>query len=233
MFVSKKASLDEPVYLGRDVSIYGNVSIGKNTVIEEGCVIGKPDMYGVARMDPSVMKSADDFDEYSSRSTKLGEGVRLGSRTLIYEGSVLADAVETEDMVRIGWDSKIGEATRCMYSAQVYCYVMVGSECRIAGFVGDNTVIGDKVSMFGTISHDYPAWNNQYEYRPHAMLEDEVVVGFGAQVVGGVTVGKGSYVASNAVVTRSVPADRIVFGINRVVRKRGWRGKMREVWLKL
>ena len=55
----------------------------------------------------------------------------------------------------------------------------------------------------------------------HPTLEDNVVVGAGAQVLGPITMGKGAKVGSNSVVVRDVPDGATVIGIpGRVVVER-------------
>ncbi len=47
----------------------------------------------------------------------------------------------------------------------------------------------------------------------HPTLEDGVIVGAGAQVLGDITVGKGARVGGNAVVIKSVPANSVAVGV--------------------
>jgi serine O-acetyltransferase len=47
----------------------------------------------------------------------------------------------------------------------------------------------------------------------HPTLEDNVVVGAGAKVLGAITVGAGSRIGANAVVNKPVPPDSVVVGV--------------------
>ena len=49
-------------------------------------------------------------------------------------------------------------------------------------------------------------------------VEDDVYVGAGAKVLGGIRVGRGAVIGANAVVTRDVPAGATVVGANRILR---------------
>jgi serine O-acetyltransferase len=54
------------------------------------------------------------------------------------------------------------------------------------------------------------------------MLGDEIYIGAGAKVIGGVTIGDGARVGANAVVLHDVPAHATAVGIPaRIVRQRG------------
>jgi len=47
----------------------------------------------------------------------------------------------------------------------------------------------------------------------HPTVEDNVVIGAGAKVLGAITVGSGSRIGANAVVVKPVPADSVVVGV--------------------
>jgi serine O-acetyltransferase len=53
------------------------------------------------------------------------------------------------------------------------------------------------------------------------ILEDDVYVGAGAKILGGVRLGRGAIVGANAVVTKDVPPYCTVVGANRIVRRAG------------
>ena len=55
--------------------------------------------------------------------------------------------------------------------------------------------------------------DNQREIKRHPTLQDNVVVGSGAQVLGPITVGKNAKIGANAVVTKDVPENGVVVGI--------------------
>ena len=55
--------------------------------------------------------------------------------------------------------------------------------------------------------------NDQRNTKRHPTLEDNVVVGSGAQILGPVTIGKNSLIGANAVVTKNVPEKSIMVGI--------------------
>lgn len=52
------------------------------------------------------------------------------------------------------------------------------------------------------------------------IIEDDVYIGAGAKVLGGIRVGRGAVIGANAVVTRDVPAGATVVGANRILKLR-------------
>ena len=55
--------------------------------------------------------------------------------------------------------------------------------------------------------------NNQRDIKRHPTLENNVVLGSGAQVLGPVRVGKNAKIGANAVVTKDVPENAVMIGI--------------------
>jgi maltose O-acetyltransferase len=80
--------------------------------------------------------------------------------------------------------------------------------------IGRNVQIGPNVS-FETVSHGlvYVAGEGRGDTVLPIRIEDEVWIGVGAIITGGVTIGKGAVVAAGAVVVRDVEAMTVVGGI--------------------
>ena len=83
--------------------------------------------------------------------------------------------------------------------------------------IGETSEIKDNVTIYhmvtlGGISPSINS-NNQRDIKRHPTLENNVVVGSGAQVLGPVVVGKNAKIGANAVVTRDVPENAVMIGI--------------------
>ncbi len=70
--------------------------------------------------------------------------------------------------------------------------------------VGDNVTLYHGVTLGGTSLH---------KVKRHPTLDDNVVVGAGAKVLGAITIGANSRIGANAVVVKSVPNDSVVVGV--------------------
>lgn len=79
--------------------------------------------------------------------------------------------------------------------------------------IGETAEIGDDVTIYQcvTLGGTNPA--NGVPGKRHPKLEDGVIVGSGAQVLGPITVGRAARIGANAVVTRDVPAGATMVGI--------------------
>ena len=73
--------------------------------------------------------------------------------------------------------------------------------------IGDNVTIYQCVTLGGTNPADGVAGKR------HPTLEDNVIIGSGAQVLGPITVANGARVGANAVVTKDVPEGAVMVGI--------------------
>ena len=76
--------------------------------------------------------------------------------------------------------------------------------------IGETAEIGSHVTIFhgvtlGGVSHA--------KGKRHPTIEDDVVIGAGAKILGAITVGKGSRIGANAVVIKPVPPNSVVVGV--------------------
>ncbi|MBL8429736.1 MAG: serine O-acetyltransferase [Dechloromonas sp.] len=75
--------------------------------------------------------------------------------------------------------------------------------------IGETAVIGDDVTLYHGVTLGGTSWNKG---KRHPTLEDGVVVGAGAMVLGPITISAGAKIGSNAVVTKPVPAGSTAVG---------------------
>jgi serine O-acetyltransferase len=76
--------------------------------------------------------------------------------------------------------------------------------------IGETAEIGDNVTLYHGVTLGGVTWD---KVKRHPTLEDNVVIGSGAKILGPFTVGKGAKVGSNSVVVKAVPANATVVGI--------------------
>lgn len=76
--------------------------------------------------------------------------------------------------------------------------------------IGETTVIGDDCHIFQGVTLGGTSTRRE---KRHPTLEDNVVVGAGAKIIGAVTIGEGSRIGAGAVVVSSVPPHATVVGV--------------------
>ena len=83
--------------------------------------------------------------------------------------------------------------------------------------IGETSEIGDNVTIYhmATLGGIAPSINSndQRNIQRHPTIEDDVVIGSGAQVLGPVTVGRCAKIGANAVITKDVPEKAVMVGI--------------------
>ena len=84
--------------------------------------------------------------------------------------------------------------------------------------IGETTFIGDDVLLYQGVTL---GGTGKEQGKRHPTLEDNVIVGAGAKVLGNLTIGKNSRIGAGSVVVDDVPDDSTVVGIpGRVVHQR-------------
>jgi acetyltransferase-like isoleucine patch superfamily enzyme len=147
----------------------------------------------------------------------LGRGVKLqiGKRARVRFGRWVWIGHGTkirchEGMVRIGDKTVLGQ--ECTISA--YQHVSIGEQC----------VVADRVMMIdfdhNVAEVEWPI-RAQGIYKRDVRVGNNVWIGYGAQILRGVSVGDNAIVGASAVVTKDVPANAVVAGVPaRVIRMR-------------
>ena len=76
--------------------------------------------------------------------------------------------------------------------------------------IGETAEIGDNVTLYHGVTLGGTTWDSG---KRHPTLENDVVVGAGAKVLGPITIERGAKIGSNSVVVRDVPAGATAVGI--------------------
>jgi serine O-acetyltransferase len=100
--------------------------------------------------------------------------------------------------LEIGRDVTLGEGVLFMHPLGV----VIGGDTRVGDrvvFLGSNTV--------GNVSN-----------KGYPVIDNDVVIGAGARILGPVHIGAGAQIGANAVVLRDVPAGALALGVPAVVR---------------
>jgi len=83
------------------------------------------------------------------------------------------------------------------------------------GFVviGETAEIGDNVTIYQCVTLGGTSPDNGVAGKRHPTIMEGAIIGSGAQVLGPITVGRGSRIGANAVVTRDVAEGAVMVGI--------------------
>ena len=76
--------------------------------------------------------------------------------------------------------------------------------------IGETAEVGDNVTIYHGVTLGGTSLN---KVKRHPTIEDHVVIGAGAKVLGAITIGANSRIGANAVVVKSAPPDSVVVGV--------------------
>jgi serine O-acetyltransferase len=76
--------------------------------------------------------------------------------------------------------------------------------------IGETAEVGHNVTLYHGVTLGGVSLEKG---KRHPTLQDDVVVGAGAKILGAITIGAGSRVGANAVVTKAVPPNSVVVGV--------------------
>ena len=76
--------------------------------------------------------------------------------------------------------------------------------------IGETTEVGDHVTIYHGVTL---GGTSLHKTKRHPTIEDHVVIGAGAKILGAITVGTHSRVGANAVVVKSAPPNSVIVGV--------------------
>jgi serine O-acetyltransferase len=94
--------------------------------------------------------------------------------------------------------------------------------------IGETTVIGDDVTVYQQVTL---GGTGKKKGKRHPTIENGVVIGAGAKVLGNITIGQYSQIGSGSVVVKDVPPDCTVVGIpGKIIVQEGRRARVDEAF---
>lgn len=76
--------------------------------------------------------------------------------------------------------------------------------------IGETTIIGDNVTLFHQVTLGGSGNPNGANRKRHPTIEDNVIIGAGAKVLGNITIAHNAKIAPNSVVTFDVSANDVI-----------------------
>ena len=207
LLISPDARVADDVTIGCNVIIHGAVEISSGAVIQDNAVLGKvPKLAAHSRASrelpgPLVLEEGATVCTAAVlfAGAKIGAGVIVGDQAFVRERAVIDQQSVVGRGSAIDNDVTIGARVRI----QTDVYLTAHS------LVEDDVFIGPTVSTYNDDTmgrHD-----GAYETRG-CTLRHACRIGGGSKLRPGVEVGEEAFVAMGAVVTRDVPARRLVMG---------------------
>ena len=158
-------------------------------------------------------------------------GRRWSTDGMLFLGPRLQLQTGRSGQIRFGRFAWIGHGSkiRCHEGiVEIGAKTVIGQECTISAYqrvrIGQQCVIADR-AMFIDFDHDVAdpeqPIRKQGIYKRDVVVGSNVWIGYGAQILRGVTVGDNAIIGASSVVTRDIPANAVAAGSPaRVIRMR-------------
>ena len=194
----------------------GNCKIHPSAEILTGAIIGKP------------FRRFLDGTQEKTTITRIAQNTYIGCYTTIGTGSIIGSNTIIDDYCIIESRVVLGNHNLVTYRAQICNDVIIGDNCVIGDFIGERTRIGNNCQVFGKIIHSQNnpvgGWDDDEGMEKSAVIGDYAFVGFGAIIIGNISIGQRAYVCAGAIVTKDVPKLSIVTGVNQITPYNKWQG---------
>lgn len=184
-----------------------------------GASIGKGVRIGAGTYFINEFVSIGDFSEFGENCLFMGRRISLGKYAAFENNArwkcrniVVGDMFYSSDGSIVGWGGEFAEEAELIIGDGSF----IGEEAMLNPsrtiMIGNNTAIGARVKIY---THQF--WQSVldgYEARfLPVSIEDDCMIGCGAVILPGVSIGKGTTVIANSVVTRDFPAKSLAGGI--------------------
>lgn len=147
----------------------------------------------------------------------MGEGARLRSGTIIYDGSVIGSGLTTGHNVIVREQCTLGDNVSIWSNTVIDYGCVIGNNVKIHTniYIAQFTVIEDGafIAPGVSIANDlYPGSDESADLMRGPHIEAGAQIGVGAILLPYVRIGAGAIVGSGAVVTKDVPPGTVVVG---------------------
>ena len=197
-------------YFGYNVVIRNGTIIGNNVRIDDNTVIGKLPM----KASLSTLK-----EEANLTPTTIGNNCLIGANSIIYIGANIAHDVMIADLASIRENTDIGEYTIIGRGVTIENYVSIGKRCKLESncYITAHSHLYDYVFIAPGVLTSNDNYLGRTEERlihiQGVTVKRGGRIGAGAVILPGKIIGEDALVAAGSVVTKDVPARKVVMGM--------------------
>jgi acetyltransferase-like isoleucine patch superfamily enzyme len=190
---SQRIVLGDRIVVGMNTALHGGVTVGSDTWIGHGAVVGEP----------PPGRTEDEVRSGDAMATVIGAEAVIGVGTVIHAGCEIGSGAHIGPHTLLEHGVRIGSGARCG----------PGMHLTANTIVGEHALIGAGVR---TVDDRHLIWcdsGDDLSVAP-AVFGAGCRIGTGALVMAGVSIGRDALVGAGVVVTRDVLAAAVVFGIS-------------------
>jgi len=207
--ISKNVQIGENCRIGSCVIVHPDTVIGNNVRIDDHAVVGKLPMKAAL----SAIT-----EEQQLPPCVIDDDVIVGTSVVIYRGCKLNKSVMVADLASVRENAEIGELTIVGRGVTVENKVRVGRRCKLEteayitalSEIEDGCFIAPEVTF--TNDNFLGRTKDRFKYHKGVTMKRGARIGANVTVLPGITIHEDALVAAGSVVTKDVPAKKIVMG---------------------
>jgi UDP-2-acetamido-3-amino-2,3-dideoxy-glucuronate N-acetyltransferase len=208
LFVVPGTVIPDDAEIAPHVTIYAGVELGPGVSLEQGAIIGRPQQIDARSRTPA---------QPGLQPTFIGEGVRVGSYTVVVAGARIGDRVYLSDNVLIREGGTVAEEAMIGRGTVMRGDVVIGARTRILNntLIGPSTVIEDDVVVSPRVTFvGEPTMGRQAtdSASPGILVRRASRIGTSAIIFPPCEIGEEAVVGAAAMVRADVPPRTVVTG---------------------
>ena len=167
-----------------------------------------------ANREPGVILGYPSDRSIAERGLSIGEGHRIRSGAVIYEGTQIGRNLQTGHNVVIREENELGDDV-CVWSNSVIDYgCKIGHRVRIHAnvYIAQYTTIGDDAFLAPGVATANDRFPMQNAGLIGPTIGEGARIGANSTLMPGIRVGAWSVIGAGSVVTKDVPAGRLWYG---------------------
>ena len=181
--------------------IYGNVTLGARTTVEDFCIVGTP---------PRGAKDGE-------LPTTIGDDSVIRSHTVIYAGNVIGAHFQTGNKVNIRESNRIGDNVSIGTLSVIEHHVDIADNVRIHTqvFIPEFSILEEGCWVGPNVvftNAKYPLSPGVKDSLVGPIIKKGAKIGANSTILPGVVIGENALVGAGSVVAKDVPAGAVVVG---------------------
>jgi len=208
-YIDANVTIGADCQIGHGVIIHPDTAIGSGVRIDDHTVIGKRPMKAAAS---AITK------EETLPGCMIADRCIVGTLVVIYRGCTIAQNVLVADLASVRENVEIGEYTIVGRGVTVENKVTIGRRCKLEteayitalSELGDYCFVAPEVTF--TNDNFLGRTKDRFQYHKGVTMKKGARIGANVTVLPGITIDEDALVAAGSVVTRDVPARKIVLG---------------------
>jgi len=150
-----------------------------------------------------------------SQPTRIGDYAIIRSGSIIYADTVIGRRFQCGHQVLIRAEVTIGDRCVVHHKCTLEGRLRIGDGVKIMAhvYLPSTTVIGNMVFIGPGVTFLNARFPMRADGVKGAHIEDHVMIGGGCTICPGITIGRGSFIAAGAVVSKDVPPNSLAMGV--------------------